>query len=91
MALRPLIAIALALSFAPVQAAEDPADVAVVVAEVKKVNPDFKALCQKGRDGITKAVTEAAAAMMSAGKLKGSPQAVGPEAGQQIGKECRGG
>lgn len=90
--MRKLILIAaLALAMPSAYAAEDPADVAAVVAEVKKANPDFRALCQKGREGITKAVTEAAIALMGAGKLQGSPQAVGPEAGQQIGKECRGG
>lgn len=71
-------------------AAEDPADVAAVVAAVKAANPDFKSLCQKGPDGIRKAATEAVMSLMTTGKLKGNPQAVGGEAGQAVGRECRG-
>lgn len=71
-------------------AAEDPAEVAAVVASVKAANPDLKALCQKGSDGIRKAATEAVVSLMTAGKLKGNPQAIGGEAGQAVGRECRG-
>jgi len=71
-------------------AAEDPADVAAVVAAVKAANPDFKSLCQKGPDGIRKAATEAVMSLVTTGKLKGNPQAVGGEAGQAVGRECRG-
>lgn len=71
-------------------AAEDPADIAAVVAAVKEANPDFKALCQKGPDAIRKAVTDGVMAQMAAGKIKGNPQAVGGDAGQAIGRECRG-
>jgi len=71
-------------------AAEDPAEVTAVVASVKAANPDLKALCQKGPDGIRKATTEAIMSLMTAGKLKGNPQAIGGEAGQAVGRECRG-
>ncbi len=71
-------------------AAEDPADVAAVVSAVKAANSDFKALCQKGPDAIRKATTDAVMAQVTAGKLKGNPQAVGAEAGQALGRECRG-
>ncbi len=71
-------------------AAEDPAAIATVVAEVKAANPDFKSLCQKGPDGLRKAATDAVVSLMTAGKLKGNPQAIGGEAGQEIGRECRG-
>ena len=71
-------------------AAEDPANVAAVVAAVKVANPDFKALCQKGPDGIRKATTDAVMSLMTTGKLTGNPQAIGGEAGQAIGRECRG-
>ncbi|MDP2135156.1 MAG: hypothetical protein Q8J99_16265 [Sulfuritalea sp.] len=71
-------------------AAEDPADIAAVVAAVKAANSDFKALCQKGPDAIRKATTEAVMAQMAGGKIKGNPQAVGGEAGQALGRECRG-
>lgn len=71
-------------------AAEDPAEVTAVVASVKAANPDLKALCQKGPDGIRKAATEAVMSLMAAGKLKGNPQAIGGEAGQAVGRECRG-
>ncbi len=70
--------------------AEDPADIAAVVAAVKAANPDFKALCQQGPDAIRKATTDAVMAQMAAGKIKGNPQAVGGEAGQAVGRECRG-
>ena len=71
--------------------ATDAADIEAVVAAVKKANPDSRALCQQGGDGIRKAVTEAATALAVAGKLVGDPQSAGKDAGQQIGKECRGG
>lgn len=66
-------------------------DVEAVVAAVKKANPDLRSLCQQGPDGIRKAVTEAATGLAMAGKLSGDPQSAGKDAGQQIGKECRGG
>jgi len=83
--------IAAALMVLPIaaNAAEDPADVAAVVATVKAANPDLKSLCQKGPDGIRKATTEAVMSLMTTGKLKGNPQAVGGEAGQAVGRECR--
>lgn len=71
--------------------ANDPAEVESVVAAIKSANPDFKALCQQGPDGIRKASGEAVMGLMAAGKLKGNPQAVGGEAGQKVGRECRGG
>lgn len=73
------------------QPAADPAEVDATVAAVKAANPDFKALCQKGPDGIRKASTEAVMGLMASGKVKGNPQAVGGEAGQKVGRECRGG
>ena len=85
-------AVALALlPAAAVAQAQEPAEVAAVVAAVKAANPDLKALCQKGPDGIRQAVGDAVRAQATAGKLKGNPQAIGGEAGQAIGKECRGG
>lgn len=69
----------------------DLADVDAVVAAIKSANPDLKALCQKGPDGIRKASTEAVMGLMAAGKVKGNPQALGGEAGQKVGRECRGG
>lgn len=73
------------------QSANDPAEVAVVVGAVKAANPDMKAVCQKGPDGIRQATTTAVMELMGAGKIKGNPGAVGGEAGQKIGAECRGG
>lgn len=83
--------IAAALMVLPMAAiaAEDPADIAAVVAAVKAANPDIKSLCQKGPDGIRKATTEAVMSLVTTGKLKGNPQAVGGEAGQAVGRECR--
>jgi hypothetical protein len=69
----------------------DPAEVDAVVTAIKAANPDLKSLCQKGPDGIRKASTDAVMGLMGSGKLKGNPQAVGGEAGQKIGRECRGG
>jgi hypothetical protein len=69
----------------------DPAEVDTVVTAIKAANPDLKSLCQKGPDGIRKASTDAVMGLMGSGKLKGNPQAVGGEAGQKIGRECRGG
>ncbi|MEA3393939.1 MAG: hypothetical protein U9R55_04850 [Pseudomonadota bacterium] len=73
------------------QPASDPAEVDAVVAAMKAANPDFKSLCQKGPDGIRKASTEAVMGLMASGKVKGNPQALGGEAGQKVGRECRGG
>lgn len=70
-------------------AAEDPADVKAVVDAVKASNSDLKALCQ-APDGVRKAVSEKTRELAMAGKLKGNPQAIGAEAGQALGKECRG-
>ncbi|MBT9507911.1 hypothetical protein [Rhodoferax sp.] len=81
--------LALAPSFA--QPAADPAEVDAVVASIKASNPDLKSLCQKGPEGIRKASTEAVTSLMSSGKVKGNPQATGGEAGQKVGRECRGG
>lgn len=72
-------------------AAEDAAEVEAVVAAVKAANPDARALCQSGPDGIRKAVSAAIMPLVGEGKIKGNPQAVGGEAGQKIGRECRGG
>jgi hypothetical protein len=69
----------------------DPAEVDAVVTAIKAANPDLKSLCQKGPDGIRKASTDAVMGLMTSGKLKGNPQAVGGEAGQKVGRECRGG
>jgi hypothetical protein len=73
------------------QGANDPAEVQAVVSAIKSANPDLRALCQKGPDGIRKASTDAVMSLMSSGKLKGNPQALGTEAGQLVGRECRGG
>lgn len=73
------------------QGSNDPAEVEAVVSAIKAANPDIKSLCQKGPDGIRKASTEAVTSLMASGKLKGNPQAVGGEAGQKVGRECRGG
>lgn len=78
-------------STAGAQTAPDPAEVEMVVSSVKAAHPDFKALCQQGPDGVRRASMDAIRSLMSSGKLKGNPQAVGNEAGQQMGKECRGG
>ena len=72
-------------------AAEDPAEVATVIAAVKATNQDMRALCQGGPDGTRKAVTAAIMSLVGQGKIKGNPQAIGAEAGQKIGGECRGG
>lgn len=89
---RKLACVTVSLAILPMMAlaAEDSAEVAAVVASVKSANPDLKALCQKGPDGIRKAATEAVMTLMTTGKLKGNPQAIGGEAGQAIGRECRG-
>lgn len=71
--------------------AQDAAEVGAVVAAVKAKNSDMKKLCAGGADSIRPAVTEAATELAKAGKLKGDPKAVAGAAGQQIGKECRGG
>ncbi len=84
----PIALIALPLLAQP---ATSPAEVDAVVAAIKAANPDLKALCQKGPDGIRKASTEAVVGLMTSGKVKGNPQAVGGEAGQRVGRECRGG
>lgn len=73
------------------QGTNDPAEVDAVVTAIKAANPDLKSLCQKGPDGIRKASTDAVMGLMTSGKLKGNPQAVGGEAGQKVGRECRGG
>jgi hypothetical protein len=73
------------------QGANDSAEIEAVVSAIKSANPDLRALCQKGPDGIRKASADAIMGLMSAGKLKGNPQALGTEAGQLIGRECRGG
>jgi hypothetical protein len=73
------------------QSENDPTEVAAVVAAVKAANPDMKAVCQKGPDGIRQATTSAVMGLMGGGKIKGNPGAVGGEAGQKIGAECRGG
>lgn len=87
-----LIAAACLLSLnAWAQSANDPAEVAAVIAAVKAANPDMKAVCQKGPDGIRQVTTTAVMGLMGSGKIKGNPGAVGGEAGQKIGAECRGG
>lgn len=72
-------------------AAEDPTEIDAVVAAVKAANSDMRALCQGGPDTIRKAVSAAIMPLVGEGKIKGNPQAVGGEAGQKIGRECRGG
>jgi hypothetical protein len=72
-------------------AAEDPVEVDAVVAAVKEANSDMRALCQGAPDSIRKAVSAAIMPLVGQGKIKGNPQAVGGEAGQKIGRECRGG
>ncbi len=72
-------------------AAEDPVEVDAVVAAVKEANSDMRALCQGAPDSIRKAVSVAIMPLVGQGKIKGNPQAVGGEAGQKIGRECRGG
>jgi hypothetical protein len=85
------LVVALSASHLMAQNAADPADVDAVVTAVKAANPDLKSLCQKGPDGIRKASTDAVLALMSAGKLRGNPQAAGGTAGQRVGQDCRGG
>jgi hypothetical protein len=82
---------ALSLNALHVQAAEDPAEVAAVIAAIKAANPDMKALCQQGPDGIRKAAGDAVRGLAMAGNIKGNPREVGAEAGQKVGQECRGG
>jgi hypothetical protein len=88
-----LLAVSVLVLALPVtaQGSADPAEVEAVVAAIKTANPDLKSLCQKGPDGIRKASTDAVMGLMGAGKIKGNPQAVGGEAGQKVGRECRGG
>lgn len=71
--------------------AQDAGEVGAVVAAVKAKNPDFKKFCQGGADAVRAAVSEATTELAKAGKIKGDPKAVGGAAGQQVGKECRGG
>jgi signal transduction histidine kinase len=75
----------------PAHAAADPAEVDTVVAAVKSANPDTKAMCQKGPDGIRQAMMPLLMNLVGNGKIKSNPQEVGQEAGAKIGKECRGG
>ncbi len=82
--------LALALP-ATAQGTSDSTEVDAVVTAIKASNPDFKSLCQRGPDGIRKASTDAVMGLMASGKLKGNPQAIGGEAGQKVGRECRGG
>jgi len=88
-----LLAVSVFVLAVPVtaQGVNDPAEVDAVVTAIKAANPDIKSLCQKGPDGIRKASTEALMSLMAAGKVKGNPQGVGGEAGQKVGRECRGG
>ena len=89
---KPLVLIACtALSASALAQANDPAEVDAVTAAVKSANPDFKALCKQGPDGIRKATTDAVMGLVGAGKIKGNPHALGGEAGQKLGRECRGG
>ncbi len=81
----------LAVALPVIAQGADPAEVDAVVTAIKAANPDLKSLCQKGPDGIRKASTDAVMGLMSSGKLKGNPQAIGGEAGQKVGRECRGG
>ena len=81
----------LAVALPVIAQGADPAEVDAVVTAIKTANPDLKSLCQKGPDGIRKASTDAVMGLMGSGKIKGNPQAVGGEAGQKIGRECRGG
>lgn len=86
-----LIFSALIASPSLAQSSLDASEVDAVVASIKATNPDLKSLCQKGPDGIRKAATEAVVSLASSGKVKGNPQALGGEAGQKVGRECRGG
>lgn len=86
-----LILSALIASPSLAQPTLDAAEVDAVVASIKTTNPDLRSLCQKGPDGIRKAATEAVVSLASSGKVKGNPQALGAEAGQRVGRECRGG
>lgn len=84
------LTIALALAPLAAFAGEDPKEVADAVAAIKANNPDLKALCAKGEDGIRSATKDAIMSMVFAGDIKGDPRAVGTEAGQTIGRECKG-
>ncbi len=86
-----VLTVVLAASVSLSALAADPAEVDAVVAAVKANNSNFRTLCQSGPDGIRKAVGEAVVPMVTQGKVTGNPQEVGAEAGQKIGKECRGG
>ncbi|MDO8388464.1 MAG: hypothetical protein Q8K29_14735 [Polaromonas sp.] len=81
----------LAVALPVIAQGADPAEVDAVVTAIKAANPDLKSLCQKGPDGIRKASTDAVMGLMGSGRIKGNPQAVGGEAGQKVGRECRGG
>lgn len=92
MVFKPLaIAAFLALASPVFAQGANPADVDATVAAVKSANPDMRSLCQQGPDGLRQAVTQAISALMPQGKIQGNPQAIGQEAGQRLGRECRGG
>lgn len=71
-------------------AATEVVDVDAAVVAIKSAHPELRVLCQKGPDAIRKASAEAVTVLMASGKIKNNPQATGDEAGQRIGRECRG-
>lgn len=71
-------------------ATTDTAEIAAVVVAIRSAHPDLRVLCQKGPEAIRKASAEATTVLTAAGKIKNNPQATGDEAGQRIGRECRG-
>lgn len=84
-----LLAIVICTSPLVVHASVDVAEVDAVVAAVNAKNTDMRALCQSGKDGIKKAVSDVVRPLYFDGKIKGDPRAVGTEAGQKIMLACR--
>ncbi|WP_341914648.1 hypothetical protein [Ferrovibrio terrae] len=85
------VAVILALMALMAHAAEDPAEIEVVVAATREAHPDSAKLCQSGQAGILNAVSTQAKALAMDGKIHGNPQALGVEASAKIGKDCFGG
>jgi len=84
-----LLAFVICVSPLIAHASVDVAEVDAVVAAVNAKNTDTQALCQSGKDGIKKAVSDVVRPLYFDGKIKGDPRAVGTEAGQKILLACR--
>jgi len=85
------VALVLALMALMAHAAEDPAEVELVVAATKEAHPDSAKLCQSGQAGILNAVSVQVRALAMDGKIHSNLQALGVEASAKIGKDCFGG